>query len=553
MKHISSMVVLGGLALAGCIEVPMLPLPQAGTAVLAVSDGTHDGNAHFFFLPPLVSSPSASASASGTFDASLEPEVEICIWDGSACGAVVATFNSQAGHGSETLRVDPEGGQYIVNWHVQDLLDDWPLDAGEGYRIRVLVGAQVLGWADVWIAPDARTRRMSEDLLLVEGQTLPIKFRIEGGAQTDEGATGIGAAMGAGLFHSCAVDAAGAAWCWGKNDYGQLGTGSTSPSYATTPQRVAGTQAFRAVYAGQYHTCGLTTDGAAYCWGHNYFGQLGSSVTSNAEATPVAVSGGHTFTSLAPGGYFTCGLGTDGFIYCWGTGSQGQLGGDSHPYTQSTPSPVVGGSSYLAVTAGQYHTCGIDADGSAHCWGDNTHGQLGTGPGTTGSPTPQLVALGLPFDQLEAGYLSSCGVTTSGAGYCWGYNAYGQVGDGSPGATFPSAQPSPTAVAGGHLFAAINAGGLHACGVTTAGAAYCWGFNGYGQVGDGTNVDRRSPVAVAGGLSFSVLSAGGYHTCGVTSASDAVCWGNNQYGALGNGTTSGAMAPGAVLGLDLTP
>jgi len=552
VKHISSIVVLGGLALCACVEAPMLSLPQAGTAVLAVSDGMNDGNAHFFFLPPLVLSPTTSASAttSGTFDASFDPEVQICIWDGSACSAVVATFNSHAGHGSETLRVDPEGGQYIVNWHVQDLLDDWPLDEGEGYRIRVLVGAQVLGWADVWIAPDARTRRMSEDLLLVDGQTLPIKFRIELGASTDEGAAPVGETLGAGFDHSCAVDAAGAAWCWGRNAYGQLGTGSTSPDPTTTPQQVSGMHTFRSVYAGHFHTCGLTTDGVAYCWGHNYYGQLGTSTTSMYEPAPVAVGGGHTFASLAPGSYFTCGLGTDGTIYCWGAGSQGQLGGDAYPYTQATPSAVVGGSSYVAVTTGQYHACGVATDGTAYCWGNNMYGQLGTGPGTTGSPRPQLVDLSQPLDQLDAGYLSTCGVATSGDGYCWGYNVYGQVGDGSLGSTL---KPSPALVAGAHLFATITAGGLHACGLTTEGAAYCWGFNASGQVGDGSAVNRPSPVAVLGGFTFSLLSAGGHHTCGLTSVRSALCWGDNDFGALGNGTTTDAREPREVLGLDLTP
>jgi len=551
VKHISSIVGICGVALCGCVEAPLLPLPPAATAVLAVSDATHDGNGHFFFLPPLASSSSLSASA--TPDASVEPEVEICVWDGSTCGAVVATFTTESGLRSETLRVDPETGQFIVNWHVKDMLDDWPLAAGEAYRIRVLVGAQVLGWADVWIAADARTRRLGEDHLLVDGQTLPIKFRIEPGATTDEGATGLGEVVGAGTYHSCAVDAAGAAWCWGRNDYGQLGTGSTSPSYATTPQRVAGTLAFRSVYAGLYHTCGLTTDGVAYCWGYNYFGQLGATPTSVSQATPVAVTGGHTFASLAPGGYFSCGLATDGTVYCWGAGSEGELGGGSYVYSQATPSAVTGGSGFLDVTAGQLHACGLATDGTALCWGDNTQGQLGTGPGSIRTPSPQAVALGQPLRQLDAGFGSTCGVTTSGAGYCWGYNAYGQVGDGSVGSVFPYSQPTPVAVAGEHLFATISAGGLHACGITTAGAAYCWGFNGFGQIGDGTVVNRASPVAVKGEFTFTAVSAGGHHTCGVTSAFEALCWGYNVYGALGNGTTSAGLEPGGVLGLDLTP
>jgi len=547
VKHISSLITLGSLVFWGCGDLKIQSVTAGDvTAVLAVSDGSHDGNTHFFFLPPMVRPPVAS----GTFDTSLDPEVEICVWDGSICSAVVAQFSAEAGHGSETVRVDPETGGYIVNWHTQGILEDFPLDAGESYRIRVLVGTQVLGWADVWIAPDARTRRTSDDLLLVDGQTLPIKFRIEQGATAEEATTDhIVDALGTGFYHSCAVDASGSAWCWGRNDFGQLGTGSTS-NYETTPQRVVGTLSFRAVYAGLYHTCGLTTDGSTYCWGYNYYEQVGAP-SSVAEPSPVAVGGGHNFRTLAPGGYFTCGVTTDDAILCWGNGSQGQLGGDAYPYMQMAPTSVAGGLSYHTVTAGQLHACGLATDGALYCWGDNANGQLGVVAGVLRAATPQPVVGGLTFTQVDGGYFSTCAVTGAGAGYCWGHNAYGQVGDGTAVSLYPFSRPSPSIVAGEHTFLAITAGGLHSCGITTAGAAYCWGFNGFGQLGDGTQVERHSPVAVSGGFTFSVLSAGGYHTCGLTTTLDALCWGNNNFGSLGNGTRTMAMEPVTVMGLDL--
>src|SRR5439155_1100776 len=182
----------------------------------------------------------------------------------------------------------------------------------------------------------------------------------------------------------------------------------------------------------------------------------------------------------------------------------GQLGDGTSGTDRLTPVAVSGGLTFAAVSAGQfYHTCGVTTSAAAYCWGQNGSGQLGSGT-TTSSLIPVAVSGGLTFAAVSAGASETCGVTTSGAAYCWGYNGYGELGTGTT-----TGSLIPVAVSGGLTFAAVSVGGAgstigpHTCGVTPGGAAYCWGYNGYGQLGDGTSgTNRLTPIAVSGGLTF---------------------------------------------------
>jgi alpha-tubulin suppressor-like RCC1 family protein len=360
--------------------------------------------------------------------------------------------------------------------------------------------------------------------------------------------------VSSGVGITCGVTTSGAAYCWGDNTFGGLGNGANSATtpYSTVPVAVSGALTFAMVSVGEWFTCGLTTAGAGYCWGSNFGGEFGDGGI-NSSPTPVPVSGGLTFATVTAGYSQTCGVTTGGKAYCWGDNSYDEVGNNSADSTITTPAPVSGGLAFARLSAGNIHTCGVDAGGVAYCWGANYSGQLGNNA-TTNSPIPVLVSGGLKFGSVSAGTDLTCGVTSGGAAYCWGLNLDGVLGIGTT--TGPQqcgsdpCSTTPVAVSGGLTFATVSTGegGWHNCGVTTSGAAYCWGDNLRGELGTGTTTSSTTPVAVSGGLTFREVSAGYRHTCGVTTDNVAYCWGRNSDGEIGNGTGTDALSPTAVLG-----
>jgi alpha-tubulin suppressor-like RCC1 family protein len=215
---------------------------------------------------------------------------------------------------------------------------------------------------------------------------------------------------------------------------------------------------------------------------------------------------------------------------------------------------VAGGLKFQRVNAGPIHTCAVTIDNKGYCWGYNTGGQLGDGT-TTWRSKPAAVAGGLKFRQIVPGADHTCGVTTDDRAYCWGGNEFGQLGA-------SGSHPTPAAVSGNKRFRQVVAGLYHTCGVTLSEVAFCWGYNGYGENGDGSVIDSRSPVMVAGGHHFEGISTGSqeaspfsdgqaHHTCGLTPDNRVYCWGYNLYGQVGDGTGgpgSRRLTPVAVVG-----
>jgi len=350
-------------------------------------------------------------------------------------------------------------------------------------------------------------------------------------------------AVSAGGRHTCGVTAAGAAYCWGTNGSGQLGDGTTTersiPALVGRGVRFTAVSAAGSQGADDGHTCGVTTAGAAYCWGDNSNGQLGDGSTTNGSS-PVPVAGGLRFAAVSAGYLHSCGVTPTGAAYCWGSNGDGQLG-DGSKIDQSSPVPMRSGVSFAVVSAGVLHTCGVTAGGASYCWGFNRNGQLGNavpGQEACAHPSCTTVAGRASFVAVSASAFHTCGVTAAGAAYCWGLNNYGQVGDGST-----TNRSSPARVAGGMRFTAVSAGGMHTCGITAGGGAHCWGLNSDGQLGDGSTTNRSSPVSVAGGLSLVAVNAGGRHTCGLTASGAAYCWGQNGSGQLGDGTRTNRSSP----------
>jgi len=347
--------------------------------------------------------------------------------------------------------------------------------------------------------------------------------------------------ISAGGSHSCGVTPENKAYCWGFNSTGQLGDGTLIDRLHPVP--VLGGLAFRNVSAGHDYTCGLTTQGLGYCWGANSEGQLGDGTTTW-TLTPVAVAGGQRFLQLDVGGRLVCARrDPDGRAYCWGNNTFGQVGDGTTVTRRLLPVAVAGGRVFSLLSSGGTHACGVTPLNQIYCWGDNREGQIGDGT-LTQRRVPTRVAGQLEFVKVDAGRQHTCAVTSSFQAYCWGNGNL--IGDG-----IGFTRRLPRAVAGGLRFARVTAAASHTCGVTTAKQTYCWGSNNYGQLGDGTLSSgsyRLTPVAVIGGIAFVQLSGSvdGAHTCGKTLDNEAYCWGANGTGELGDGTRTNRSSPVAV-------
>lgn len=278
--------------------------------------------------------------------------------------------------------------------------------------------------------------------------------------------------IGVGVYVACGLTTGGAPYCWGEAPFGPAATGI--PDAPTLSSLVAG-------YVDGY---GLTASGDVYTWSTNT-----PSLTSVPSAT--LVPGGLSFTAISASAY-ACGTVSGGAAYCWGTNSTGGLGDSTHT-DRPDPTAVIGGHTFTFVSAGGGHTCGITTSGPTYCWGRNNFGSFGDGT-ITNSPAPVPGASGLTLTSITAGDWHTCGLVASGAAYCWGYGERGSIGNGS----FDPAQLTPAPVSGGLTFASISAGSQHTCGLTSSGALFCWGSNEDGALGDGTGTNRAVPTRVAG-------------------------------------------------------
>ena len=308
-----------------------------------------------------------------------------------------------------------------------------------------------------------------------------------------------------------------------------------------------------AIAAGQTHVCRLNDDGAAYCWGFNVVGQIGDGTRANREL-PARVSGDLRFRSIFAGAFHTCGVAEDTRLYCWGGNPAGVLG-EVGPVLRTLPALAGPAFALQSVVLGDAHTCALDATGRAFCWGDNGSGQLGVHdlePGCGGgSCSADAVAVvgQITFARLSAGTQHTCGVTDYGAAYCWGGNGGGQLGNG----TFVRGT-TPVLVAGNLRFHSVHAGGSHTCGIALDGTTYCWGLGVSGQLGTDERPDPDSdccanrPVRVQTDLRFVTVVGGDLHTCALTTRGQAHCWGENNFGQLGNGAIFAERVPVEVSG-----
>ena len=369
------------------------------------------------------------------------------------------------------------------------------------------------------------------------------------------GSLNIAVAITTGAYHACALLAEGSAVCWGRNNVGQLGTGNTRPSPLPTVV-VGGGGSFTArdVAAGRNHTCAVRANGTVSCWGSNDSGQIGDGTSGINRLSPVAVSGLSNAVAIAAGDAHTCALMAGGTVRCWGLNTSGQLGNGTFS-SSSIPIPVSNLTNVVAIAAGggigNSHTCALLANGTVRCWGANGSGQVGDGTTSVRtSPVPVRVhGLFTDFNLFNAvsiavGEFHSCALLADGNARCWGANGSGQLGNGTL-----TPQLTATLVTGLTDVVALAGGNTHTCALLVNSMARCWGGNLLGQLGNNTTTPQSLPGDVSN-LVNAVAIAGGFgHTCALAANGGANCWGDNSTGQLGNGTTNPSLTPTAVKAL----
>jgi len=372
----------------------------------------------------------------------------------------------------------------------------------------------------------------------------------------DSGADGF-VAVSVGQSHSCALKADGAAYCWGSNEFGQLGIANAATTClrgdrhvpcVATPRAVLGGLKYTRIAAGANHTCAIALDSRVYCWGDNLGGQIGDPAVRQAT-TPTPILANALFVDVASGDEHTCALRTDDVVMCWGANDYRQLGvtggGSAIPVAAQTSLR------FASVSAGARRTCARVPDGTAYCWGAHWVSRANDGTEILRPQALPARVLGAPsLQDVSVGGQTTCGLATDGLAHCWEANPTGAMGDATT-----SGSVTPRAVATGERFIALSVGASHTCGVSDLGAAWCWGSDASGQLGvPAFGLSRRcgpsaapcilSPMKVSGWRRYSVIGAGlGDHVCGITIATNVYCWGAGAIGQLGAGSVAGGYSP----------
>lgn len=350
--------------------------------------------------------------------------------------------------------------------------------------------------------------------------------------------------------HSCAITSTGDLYCWGNGAEGRLGTGDHGTTFR--PVLVDTAIAFASVTAGREHTCGVDRSGEAYCWGFNAWGQLGVSNSINQDR-PTPIPDDRVWAELSAGWYHTCGItaGSERELFCWGYNNAGQLGHGTLNKV-SWPRQVVGELRFTAATvsAGAFHTCAVDVEGRAWCWGRNDQGQLGDGT-TERRLAPTPVAGNRRYVEISAGAAHTCGRATDGTVLCWGANGDGEIGHAAfsrPGVV-GSAVPGP--VAREEVYVDVATGNAVSCAVAESGIAFCWGDAAWGQIGRATSGDWSRPADIPV-LRFDQVALGaGTQACGLAEGRATIyCWGTGSQGELGNPAETYSPVPVPVIFLE---
>ena len=358
---------------------------------------------------------------------------------------------------------------------------------------------------------------------------------------------------------TCGVQSDDSLWCWGNDGAGELANGAVTGNQ-TSPYAAGDGGAWKKLAAATgygEHVCGIQTDDSLWCWGSDYNGELGNGAVTGSQASPGAVSGGGTWIDISTGSHYSsgplsCGIKTDGSAWCWGTDNNGQIGNGGPSGDRTTPTSVSGGGTWLQISVGGMHACGIQDDDTGWCWGNDDNGQLGNGATIGDQNSPVAIAGGYSWKQISAGVVYTCGIQTDDSLWCWGWvggdsptlvdagpwkyvaaggwaihtcaiksddtlwcwgvDDSGQLGNGPVSGN----QGSPYPVAGGYTWKTVSVGANISCGITSANKLMCWGSNLVGQLGIGdTDISANgalsdycgAPAGGAGSLIYNSSSS----------------------------------------------
>jgi alpha-tubulin suppressor-like RCC1 family protein len=345
--------------------------------------------------------------------------------------------------------------------------------------------------------------------------------------------------VASGAGHSLALKSDGTLRAWGQNSHGQVGDGAKADK--TVPVRIGKDTNWVAIAAGRDHSLALKSDGTLWAWGNNSHGQLGNG-TKEDKIVPVRIGKDTSWIAIEAGDLHSVGLKSDGTLWAWGNNAHGQLG-DGTKIDKTSPVQIGKDGVWARVSAGAFHTVALQKDMTLWAWGDNSHGQLGDGtrlpktaPVRIGTEAKWFAVSAGDYHTVALNLCDGCWATYSL--WAWGFNKYGQLGDGTT-----TDRTSPVRIGTDTLWTKVSAGGHHAVALKKDGTLWAWGFNNRGQVGDGTTENRNSPVRIGTEMKWVSISAGAAHSLAMKLDDTLWSWGESDHGQLGDGSRSVRTAP----------
>jgi alpha-tubulin suppressor-like RCC1 family protein len=327
-------------------------------------------------------------------------------------------------------------------------------------------------------------------------------------------------------------------WVWGLGTSGHLGTNDVT-NRSTPVTTFAGGTNWKQVSSGAFHTAAIKTDGTLWTWGLGIFGHLGTNDTTQRNTPVTTFAGGTNWKQVSSGAIHTAAIKTDGTLWTWGSGVDGQLGTNDTTQRNTPVTTFAGGTNWKQVGSGVFHTAAIKTDGTLWTWGYGIDGQLGTNDTTARSTPVTTFAGGSSWKQVSGGFTHTAAIKTDGTLWTWGYGIDGQLGTNDT-----TQRNTPvTTFAGGSSWKQVSSGGAHTAAIKTDGTLWTWGQGTSGQLGNNDTTNRSTPVTTfAGGTNWKQVS-GGSHTAAIKTDGTLWTWGYGIDGQLGNNDTTNKSTP----------